>query len=671
MKGFAAETSKCVASSAALRKHAATAVIGAWVAAMRAPLVKNLRAGRGKKWTPRCYVEKGSFGRLHIVEDTATTRTRSRLRRAARLFVPHRGTAALIVLFALVVAGLTALEPLVLKMVFDDLGRGGHQRVLVIGLAVLLAIGVVREAVTATASGLTWRTRLAVHYDLLDATVDRLHRMPVSFYRSEGVGAIMTRVDRGIQGVVSAASEIAFSLLPAVVYLIVAVGVMLSLEWRLALVVLAIVPLPPLVAALAAPEQKRRERRLLDRWVSIYSRFNEVLSGIVTVKSFSREEDERRRFIGDVGATNAQVIAGVWYDARVQAGQNLIVSLARVVALGVGGTLALNGRLTIGTLVAFLGYVGGLFAPVQGLTSVYRTLRTASVSVDTVFAILDAEHHLDDAPDAIEAPPLRGEVIFENVTFGYSEATPLLMNVDLHVSPGERVALVGPSGAGKSTLMSLLLRFYDPVTGRVLVDGFDVRRLKQGSLRRQIAVVLQDALLFDDTLYDNILYGRPQATREEVEAAARAAHAHEFISRLPAGYETRAGERGGRLSAGERQRIAIARALLKAPPILVLDEATSALDAESEALVNDALDKLVAGRTTFVIAHRLATVVGADRVLVLKDGRIIESGRHDELVEADGYYASLVQKQTRGLLPATFYNRRSGQDRRAEPSAVS
>jgi ATP-binding cassette subfamily B protein len=589
----------------------------------------------------------------------------SRARRAARLFAGHGRALAAIVGLALLVAALNAVEPLVLKLVFDGLARAHGARPLWNGLAVLFAVGVLREVVTAVASWLTWRTRLAVHYELLDAVVSRLHRMPVSFYRASGVGAIMTRVDRGIQGVVGAASEIAFGVLPALVYLVVSAAVMLSLEWRLALLVLALVPLPPLIAAFASGEQKRRERRLLERWSSIYSRFNEVLSGIVTVKSFTREDDEKRRFIRDVADANQQVVAGVWYDARVQAGQNLVVGLARIAALALGGLLALKGELTLGTLVAFLGYMAGLFGPVQGLSGVYRTLQTASVSVDTVFSILDAEDRMDDAPDAIEAPPLVGEVRFENVSFGYGDGPPMLSGIDLHVTPGERVALVGPSGAGKSTLMSLLQRFYDPVGGRILVDGLDVRKLRQSSLRRQTAIVLQDALLFDDSVYDNILYGRPDASRAEVEAAARAAHAHDFIAKLPHGYDTKVGERGGRLSFGERQRVAIARALLRDPRILILDEATSALDAESEALVQEALDALARGRTTFIIAHRLSTVVNADRVVVLKDGGIVEEGRHEELVARDGYYASLVEKQARGLLPATLYERRSGADRRA------
>ena len=314
--------------------------------------------------------------------------------------------------------------------------------------------------------------------------------------------------------------------------------------------------------------------------------------------------------------------------------------------------LVVRGELTIGTLVAFLGYVGGLFGPVLGLSGVYKTLRTARVSVEEVYAILDAQDHLGDAPDAREVVGLTGDVEWCGVRFAYPDGgPPLLDGIDLHVRPGERLAIVGPSGSGKSTLVSLVQRFYDPTEGVVRVDGMDVRRLKQASLRRHIGVVFQDSLLFNESVLANIAYGRPRASRAAIEAAARAANAHDFVRRLPDGYDTLVGERGSRLSVGERQRIAIARTLLKDPAILVLDEPTSALDAETEHLVQEALARVTRGRTTLVIAHRLSTVVDADRIVVLKDGRIVEEGRHAELVAGLGYYASLVEKQTRGLLP--------------------
>ncbi|MBE0599450.1 MAG: ABC transporter ATP-binding protein [Desulfuromonadales bacterium] len=571
-----------------------------------------------------------------------------RLKRAMRFAQPHRTVVVMILILTFAVAATNALEPLVMKFIFDGLGEDGTLQTIVAGVLMLVVLALGREITGGVSNWLSWRTRIGIHYALLDVTVGKLHRLPHDLHRREGVGAIMTRLDRGIQGFIGAVSEISFNVLPALAYLLLAVILMLRLDWRLTLLVLAFVPLPAIIATLAAPVQTRREKLLMDGWARIYSRFNEILSGIVTVRSFAMEDAEKRRFLREVGATNQVVVQGIRFDTSVGALQNTLITAARIAAIAFGGVLILRGEATLGTLVAFLGYVGGLFGPVQGLTGIYRTLRTATVSLDQIFSILDTQELIGDAPDAIEAGRLRGEVEFERVHFAYAATgSVILRGIDLWVRPGEMIAIVGPSGAGKSTLMALLQRFYDPTSGVIRLDGIDLRRYKQKSVRRQIGVVLQDALLFNESLRDNIAYGRPEARQEEIEAAARAANAHDFIMAMENGYETPVGERGGRLSGGERQRIAIARALLKDPPILILDEATSALDVELEAQVQDALERLIRGRTTFVIAHRLSTVVNADRILVLKDGRILEAGGHDELVAAGGYYASLVQRQGR------------------------
>jgi ATP-binding cassette subfamily B protein len=569
-----------------------------------------------------------------------------RLRRAMAFALPHRWMVAVILLLTFAVAATNALEPLVMKYIFDRLEGNGTFRAVLIGVSILAGLALLREIGGGFSNWLSWRTRIGIQYALLDATVEKLHRLPNEVHRREGVGAIMSRLDRGIQGFIGAISEISFNVLPALAYLLLAIVVMLRLDWRLTLLVLLFTPVPALLAAFAAPAQTRREKVLMDRWARIYARFNEILSGIVTVRSFAMEDAEKRRFLHDVGETNREVVRGIRFDTSIGAVQNVAVTAARLAAIGFGGLLILRGEATLGTLVAFLGYVGGLFGPVQGLTGIYRTLRMASVSLDQIFSILDTQEHIGDAPDAVEATNVRGEVEFKDVHFAYgASGVIILRGIDLHVRPGEMVAIVGPSGAGKSTMMALLQRFYDPTRGAILIDHRDLRKLRQMSLRRQIGVVLQDALLFNEPVRDNIAYGRPEASRQEIEAAARAANAHEFIMALEKGYDTEVGERGSRLSGGERQRIAIARALLKNPPILIFDEATSALDVELEAKVQEAIERLIRGRTTFVIAHRLSTVVNADRIIVLKGGRIAEAGHHAELVASGGYYASLIERQ--------------------------
>jgi ATP-binding cassette, subfamily B, bacterial len=576
-----------------------------------------------------------------------------RLRRALVFAAPYQGRIFTILGITLFLAAINAAEPLVMKFIIDSLSSDPKAAPLAQGILWLIGLGLVRELSTGASNWLTWHTRLGIHYELLGATVERLHRLPLSFHRKEGVGALMTRLDRGIQGFINAITQILFNVFPAILYLAIAVFIMLRLDWRLACVVLFFAPIPALIAAYAAPEQTRRDRTLLDRWAGIYSRFNEVLSGTVTVRSFAMEDREKNRFLTDVRKANNVVVEGVALDTAFGAATNVVITLARLAAISLGGWLVVRGEQTVGTLVAFLGYVSGLFGPVQGLSGIYQTVQRASVSLDEIFSILDVNDTLGDSPNSIDLPsPVRGELFFRDVRFSYERAgRPVIRGITLGVAPGRTIAIVGPSGSGKTTLMGLLMRFYDPDEGTIYFDGHDLRTIKQKSLRENVGVVLQEALLFNDTVRNNIAYGRPDATEDEVKNAARAANAYNFIQQMPDRFETMVGERGGRLSVGERQRVTIARALLKNPAVLVLDEATASLDAESEALVQDALDRLMQDRTTFIIAHRLATVVRADLIIVLKDGVIAESGSHLELIKQDGYYASLVERQTRGLIP--------------------
>jgi ATP-binding cassette, subfamily B, bacterial len=570
--------------------------------------------------------------------------------RSLEFIRPYSRSLALVLVLALVLASLSAIDPLILKFLFDQLGSpsGGHA--FGVALGGLLCIELLRVTLQWCLGVKSWDVRLAVEYTVRERVITKLNSLPLAYHQGQTVGGTMHRLNQAISGYVGAFTDLAFNLLPTLLYLSLSLVAMYRLDWRLALTVTAFTPLPALVGARAAPEQRRRERRLVERWNSVYGRLNEVLAGMMTVKGFDMEDAEKERFLGGVREGNQVVRRGVRTDGRTGALRTLGATGARLAALAVGGYLVFEGQIGLGTLVAFLGYIGGLFGPVQGLTNTYQTFHKATVSLEDIYGILDAEDSVGDRPDAAHVSPLRGEVQFRQVGFAYQAGVPVLRGIDLDVRPGQTVALIGPSGSGKSTLVSLLQRLHPVTSGSILIDGIDVRAMTQRSLRRQIGVVFQDPHLFNDTVRANIAYGRPDATPEQIEAAARAAQAHDFIMALPEGYDTLVLERGSRLSGGQRQRIAIARALLKDPPILVLDEATAALDGESEHLIQLALRRLLQGRTAFVIAHRLSTVREADQIVVIDGGVITDQGTHETLCGRGGYYARLVERQRLGFL---------------------
>ncbi len=563
---------------------------------------------------------------------------------------PQRRRLSAVVALALILAAVSALDPLILKYLFDQLATPDGFTRFAGGLAALAVLEMVRAGLQGVMGVWSWDVRLAVEYEVRSRVVSKLNSLPLSFHQRESVGGTMTRINQAIAGWIAAFGDATFNLVPTLLYLTLSIAAMVRLDWRLALLVVFFAPLPAIIGARAAPEQMQRERRLVERWSTIYSRLNEVLAGMMTVKGFGMEDAEKHRFLQGVREGNDVVRRGVRTDSINGGFRTLAVTSARLAALGLGGYLAVQGEITVGTLVAFLGYIGGLFGPVQGLTNTYQTLRKASVSLEIIYGILDAEELVGDAPNASDVPPLRGQVEIRNLVFGYQPGSPVIRGVDLTVRCGETIALIGPSGSGKTTLASLLQRLYPVTEGSISFDGVDIRAMTQRSLRAQIGVVFQDPHLFNDTVRANIAYGRPDATQAQIEEAARAAQAHDFILALPEGYDTVVRERGSRLSGGQRQRIAIARALLKDPPILILDEATSALDSESERLIQLALTRLLAGRTAFVIAHRLSTVRDADRIVVLENGSIAEIGNHDELMARGGYYSRLVETQRKGFL---------------------
>ncbi len=477
----------------------------------------------------------------------------------------------------------------------------------------------------------------------------RVHTLSLGFFSHRSTGEIMARLTLDVN-LLGDTVIIALSQALREPFNVLSFGALLFLiHWQLALLTVLVLPLTFIPIAKFGKKIRYRGLQVQERRAELNTILQEALTGIRIVKAFVAEEYEQRRF----SQKNRESFRASVKIARVDAlSSPFLEVLGGIGIVGIvvlGSFLVLRQILSLGELLPFLGALVSMFQPIKRIGGLNNSIQRGMAGVKRVFELMDTRPDLLEAPDAIPLPPVRGAVAFRGVSFSYDGAQPVLRDVSFEVRSGELVAIVGSSGAGKSTLVDLIPRFYDPTTGRVEMDGTDVRRVTFRSLREQIGIVTQEIILFDDTVYNNIAYGQWGVAPERVREAARIAHATDFIERLPEGYDTRIGERGVRLSGGEKQRIAIARAVLRDPPILILDEATSALDAESERLVQDALDRLMKGRTTFVIAHRLSTVVRADRILVLEQGGIVETGTHEQLLEARGVYYRLYQKQFQSL----------------------
>lgn len=567
------------------------------------------------------------------------------LRRSLVFLRPHSTTIASVIVITLACSGITAIEPLVHKVIFDRLTAISETPpwAFVWPLVLLAVLSLVRQLGEAAASLLSWRARLKINRRLLSEATARLHELPVAYHQARGIGETMTRLDRGITAFMEALSSVAFHVLPAFVYLSLSLVFMLRLSPKLAVVALVFVAPPLLLGRRDMRGLVELERAILERWCRVYDRFQQVLAGMKTVKSFAREEDEQALFVRKVGETQGEVMRSVRLQTKLGAGRGICVQMGRVAVLGAGVWLAYRGEIGLGTLVAFLGYLGGLYTAAQSLLGLYESIRRAELGLSTFFAVIDAKNDVPDRADAVVPPYLKGHIRLERVSFRYEGAPrPALDDVDCEIPAGELVAIVGASGAGKSTLADLILRFHDPVLGSVTIDGVDLRGFSQRALRLHVGVVSQEPFLFDDTIVENIRYGRPDASMDEIERATKAARAHDFIDHLPERYETRIGRGGVALSGGERQRVAIARTILKDPSIVILDEPTSALDVEAEAAVQSAIEELARGRTTIFIAHRLNTTLRADRVLLLEQGKLVQNGTPRELLAVDGPYRRMM-----------------------------
>ncbi len=478
-----------------------------------------------------------------------------------------------------------------------------------------------------------------------------LQAMPLRFFANTRIGELLSRLGNDVTTIQNAVTDTLLSLLSNTIMLIGGIVIIFAMAWRLTLVMLAVVPLAVVGMIILGRLVRRLSKQVQDALADTSATAEETLNGIRIVKSFAREPYEVNRYGEGVERLFRISVERVRLNAILGPIIGLIAFSAIALVLWFGSREVIAGRLTPGQLISFLLYTMMVASPIASFTGLYSQFQRALGASERVFELLDTPPEMQDDPDAIVLPRIHGEVCFENVSFDYGDvdaAREVLREIQLSVAPGQVTALVGPSGAGKTTLVNLVPRFYDPTEGRITVDGHDVRGLKMSSLREQIGIVPQETALFSGSVFDNIRYGKLDATREQVEEAARAANAHDFITELPNGYDTLVGERGVKLSGGQRQRVAIARALLKNPRILILDEATSSLDSESEQAVQEALERLMADRTTFVIAHRLSTITNADWIVVLDGGRIVEQGDHETLLaREDGLYRRMHALQFR------------------------
>ncbi len=541
--------------------------------------------------------------------------------------------------------GLNLLVPQVIKSAIDQGLAAGRADALLLSGGLLLGIGVVRAAAGFGQRYFgEWLSHRAA-YDLRNRFYDRVQRLPFSFHDQAQTGDLMNRATSDISEVERFVGIGTMELTRTLLVLVSIIVAMLLEQARLAL--LALLPIPFLIAATIRFGNMIRPmfKRIQEQMSKLSATMQESLTGIRLVKSsaqepfelekFDRENDEwfrRRRDVIRLWANNWPLFT-------------FVLAFAIFLLLWFGGPRALAGQITVGSLYALISYLLMLNGPVQRLGFLVNLAATANASASRVFEIIDSPTEIEDPPHAIVLEEVEGAVTFENVSFGYRDDQPILRELNFHVEPGQRIALMGPTGSGKSTVTKLIPRFYDPLEGRILIDGVDLRDVRVASLRCHIGSVLQNPFLFGLTVKENIAYGRPNAAHREIIAAARAARAHEFIMRFPEEYETRVGERGVTLSGGQRQRLAIARALLYDPRILILDDSTSSVDTETEHLIQQALEDLMEGRTTFIIAQRLLTLKSADKILVLDEGRIVQRGTHDELLAIGGLYQEVYDLQ--------------------------
>ena len=560
---------------------------------------------------------------------------------------PYKKRLAAAVVCIIMAAGANLYLPWIIKDMIDDVLMSKDMLMLNLIAAGILVVMFTRGVFYYGQSYLVSYVGQRVIIDVRSVLFRKFQKMPLSYYDRQQTGTVMSYITNDVSAMQSAIVDNLIELVTESSILIGSLGMMIYLDWKLSLLTLMTIPLVGFAMKIFGRKLKRSSTVIQERAAEITSLLQESISAIRVVKSFVRETYEIRRFEEQNWRNFQAAMKNVKLSSLLTPTVEFLAAIAVTFIVWFGGYEVVNEVITAGELVAFLTYAVNLANPVKRLSRVYAAIQKAMAAADRVFEVMDLDEKITDVPGAKPLPPIQGQVEFKDITFSYKEGQPALQHISLKAEPGQMIALVGPSGSGKSTIANLIPRFYDVDSGTISIDGHDIRQVTADSLREQIGLVPQETMLFSTTVMENIRYGRLDATDEEVVEAARAANAEEFIKDLPEGYDTKLGERGLNLSGGQRQRLAIARAILKNPRVLILDEATSALDTESEKIVQDALDKLMVGRTSFVIAHRLSTIFNADQIFVVENGQLREHGTHEELLAAGGLYSNLYNIQFR------------------------
>jgi ATP-binding cassette, subfamily B, putative efflux pump len=545
------------------------------------------------------------------------------------------------------------LIPMMLKYVVDDII--GNKKLSVdekvahiwMVLAIMLLIFVVlRPVVEYYRQYFAQWTGSKVLYDIRNQLFTHMQKLSFHYYANHRAGEIISRVINDVEQTKNFVITGLMNLWLDMATIVIAIAIMLTMDVKLTFISIIILPIYAISVKYFFGRLRGLTRIRSQALAELQAHLHERVQGMPIIKSFAIEDYEQRQFDKQNRNFLTKALDHTSWNAKAFSVVNTVTDIAPIMVISYAAYEVVRGNLTIGTMVAFVGYIERLYNPLRRLVNSSTTLTQSFASMDRLFEFMDEKYDIKDKQDAIECKNVEGNIVFENVSFAYEQnEEPVLHNISLNIKKGETVAFVGMSGGGKSTLVSLIPRFYDVTSGRILLDGIDIRDFKVRSLRDKIGMVFQDSILFSDSVKENILLGKPNATDEEVIAAAKAANAHEFIMNLPNGYDTKVGERGVKLSGGQKQRIAIARVFLKNPPLLILDEATSALDLESEHLIQETLERLAKNRTTLIVAHRLSTITHADRIVLIENGKIVESGTHEELMNKKGSYYKLFMIQ--------------------------